>query len=205
MSPNQNFPRLRNFRDAIGEYKGTKNVATPIVKFSKSPGLFRLFTISLTLALITHPGLWFALANGYPDDYLFNLTKVQIVGLITITTVMALLLFIACTASSYLLYKWVHEYLLRWQMVLSCMCLALLLCAIALAIVPQLHYLYYRLIIPDLPAQWVPVGDLSWDTLLRYFLLRADDSTTVHAKGITVWMCVIGSALVAFWQNSAKL
>jgi len=148
------------------------------------------------MALITHPGLWFAFAGGYPDDYLFNLTKVQIAGLILITSIMALLLFIACIKSSYLLCKWVYKYQSRWLTVLSCICLALLICAIALAIVPQLHYFYYRMIIPDLPAQWVPVGDLSWDTLLRYFLLRADDNTTVHAKGITVWICIFGSALV---------
>lgn len=168
----------------------------PIVRYIRLHGLFRLFAISLAITLITHPGLWIAFANGYPEDYLFNLTNLQIVGLIVITIVMALLLFIASTASSYLLCKWAGKYLARWQLILGCLSLALLLCGIALAIVPQLHYLYYRLIIPDLPAQWVPAGDLSLDMLSRYFLLRADDNTTTHAKGVTVWVCVLSSAVV---------
>ena len=172
-----------------------------IVNHLKPLRLIKLFAISLAITIIIHPGLWFAFANGYPDDYLFNLSSLEIVGLIIITSVMVLLLFVACTASSYLLSKWASKYLARWQLVLSCICLALLLCAIALAIVPQFHYLYYRTIIPDLPAQWVPLGDLSLDTFRRYFLLRADDNTTFHAKGVAVWVCVIGSGLVGFDQR----
>jgi len=175
-----------------------------IVKFIKSPGIIRLFAISLALTLITHPGIWIALANGYPEDHLFNLSNIQITGLIVITGVMAILLFLTCTSLSDLLCKWAGKYLARWQLTLSCIALALLLSAIALAIVPQLHYLYYQLIIPDLPAQWVPIGDLSLDRLLRYFLLRADDITTVHAKGVTVWVCVFGSALTVFRQSTTN-
>jgi len=75
-----------------------------------------------------------------------------------------------------------------WFNILSCTVLALLLCSVALLVVPQLYYLYYRSILPGLPAQWVPPGNLSGNTLWRYLLLPAGDNTTHHAKGVTVWI-----------------
>ena len=160
--------------------------------------LFRIFIISLVITAVTHPGLWLAIVNGYPDDYLFNLSGLQIIGLIVITSVFAILLFLACTASSYLLVKWSQRHLARWVLIFISIVLALFICAIALLLVPQLHYQYYRLIIPDLPLQWVPLGDLSGKTLWQYLLLSAEATTTVHAKGATVWICVCASALLAF-------
>ena len=160
--------------------------------------LARIFLISLVFTVVTHPGLWLAMARGYAGDYLFNLSPLQIAGLIFITSILGLLLFLACTTSSYLFTKWSGKYLTRWTVVLAAMVLALFLCAIALLLVPQLHYQYYRLIIPDLPVQWVPLGDLSGKVLWQYLLLSADATTTIHAKGATVWICICASALVAF-------
>lgn len=160
--------------------------------------LFRVFVISLTFTIITHPGLWMAVASGYSEDYLFNLSTRQIIGLVLITSGFVVLLFLACTVSSHFLCRWGNQVLPRWLMVLMCTVFALLLCAIALALVPQLYYLYYRWIIPGLPAQWVPVGDLSLTRLWQYFLLSADGTTTDHAKGSTVWLCTCASAVVAF-------
>jgi len=160
--------------------------------------LVRVFLLSVLFTFITHPGLYLGLVNGYPDDYLFNLSDLQIVGLILITSLFAIVLFLACTLSSYLLALWLRKNLARWVLILISIVLALLLCAIALLVVPQLHYQYYRLILSDLPAQWVPLGDLSGATLWQYLLLSADATTTVHAKGATVWVCVCASALLAF-------
>jgi len=70
-------------------------------------------------------------------------------------------------------------------------------------VVPQLHYLYYRSILPGLPAQWAPAGDLSIDSLRRYLLLSAEDSTSYHAQGVTVWVCVCAAALVAYENSKA--
>ncbi len=165
--------------------------------------IIRLLVISFTFTVIIHPGLWLALADGYSNDYLFNLSGPQIAGLTVITGILALLLFIACVVSSYLLCKWIHCYVPRWFVIMSCIALALLLCAVALLLVPQLHYQYYRTFMPDLPLQWVPLGDLSVNTLWRYLLLPADDNTTHHAKGVTVWTCVTASALVAFEESRA--
>jgi len=160
--------------------------------------LVRIFLLSVFFTFVTHPGLWSGLVNGYPGDYLFNLSGPQIIGLIFITSLFAIVLFLGCMLSSYLLARWLQKKLAHWVVILISIVLALLLCAIALLVVPQLHYQYYRLILPDLPMQWVPLGDLSSATLWQYLLLSADATTTVHAKGATVWVCVFGSALVAY-------
>ena len=91
----------------------------------------------------------------------------------------------------------------RWFNILSCTVLALLLCSVALLVVPQLYYLYYRSILPGLPAQWVPPGNLSGNTLWRYLLLPAGDNTTHHAKGVTVWISVCAAALVSYENSKA--
>ena len=148
--------------------------------------------------VITHPGLYLAVANGFPGDYLFNLSRIQIFGLLLITLILAVFLFLACTTSTLMLVRWSKKYLNRWILVLMSAVLGMFLCGIALLLVPQIHYQYYRLILPDLPLQWVPLGDLSWETLQRYLLLSADAPTTVHAKGGTVWVCVCACVLVAF-------
>jgi len=49
--------------------------------------------------VITHPGLWVAIANGYSDDYLFNLTTGQIIGLVVISFLLLVLLFLLCVVS----------------------------------------------------------------------------------------------------------
>jgi len=150
--------------------------------------LASLFAISLVITLITHPGLVLGLAKGYPNDYLFNLSTGQIVGLTLISGVLAILLFLACVTASTMLCQRLRHNAPRWLIILSCTVLALLLCALALALVPQIHYLYYRLILPGLPAQWVPLGNLSLTRLTQYLLLPADSTTTVHANGATVWV-----------------
>ena len=160
--------------------------------------LVRIFVVSLVFTFITHPGLYLAIANGYSGDYLFNLSGIQIFGLLLITLILAIFLFLFCTTSTLMLVEWSQKYLNRWIVVLVSAVLGMFLCGIALLFVPQIHYQYYRLILPDLPLQWVPLGDLSWATLQRYLLLSADATTTVHAKGTTVWVCVCACVLVAF-------
>ncbi len=165
--------------------------------------LIRLFFICLTATIITHPGLWLAIARGYPGDSLFTLSVYQRVGLVLITSALVLMLFIACVVTSYIVCKWLHKHVARWFMIVCCIVLALIQCAIALALVPQLHYLYYRMIIPGLPAQIVPVGDLSLAQLWQYMVLAADANTSVHASGVTVWICVFASVLIALKESKA--
>jgi len=165
--------------------------------------LVRLFFICLGATIIIHPGLWLAIANGYPDDSLFTLSLPQGIGLVLITSTLVLLLFFTCVVTSYTVCKWLNPYLPRWFTMLCCMVLSLLLCAIALALVPQLHYLYYRTIIPGLPAQIVPAGDLSAAQLWQYLVLAADANTSIHANGVTVWVCVLASVLVALKESKS--
>ena len=175
-----------------------------ILKSLTTSYLLRVFAISLVLMVITHPGLWVAIANGYSDDYLFNLTTGQIIGLVVITFLLLVLLFLLCVVSSYLLSCWLKDALPRWLVISLCTLLALLYCAVAFVLVPQLHYQYYRWIIPGLPAQWVPLGELSAAKLWQYFLLPADGNTTDHAKGGSMWICAFASALVAFEASGLK-
>ncbi len=165
--------------------------------------LVRLFVICLAITIIIHPGLWSALANGYPGDSLFTLSVRQRVGLILITSTLALLLFIACVVMIYTVCQYFNKHVARWVTILCCTFLALLFCAIAIALVPQLHYLYYRMIIPGLPAQIVPIGDLSLSKLWQYLVLPADANTSIHAKGVAVWVCVLASVLVALKESKS--
>lgn len=163
--------------------------------------LVGLFVLCFVFTLVIHPGLWVALANGYSEDYLFNLTTGQILGLVVITSIFAVLLFLGCVLLSCVVCHRIGNSLPRWLIVSICVASALILSAVGLALVPQLHYLYYRQIIPDLPAQWVPIGDLSRQKLVQYFLLTADGTTTDHAKGVTVWICASASAVIGFVRS----
>jgi len=167
-------------------------------------GLVGLFLVSLVFTLLTHPGLWSAFARGYAGDHLFNLSTIEIVGLAAITSVLVLVLFLACTGLSCLLSRKLRANLPRWAVISGCGVLALVLCAMGLAVVPQIHYQYFRLIISGLPAQWVPMGDLSAARLSNYFFLPASGHTTDHAKGITVWICVCASLIVGFRESKQR-
>ena len=159
---------------------------------------FDRFGNAAVFTLLTHPGLWLAASNGYTDDYLFNLEMLEIVGLVAMASMFAILLFLACTLLSYELTRCFRKHLSRWITIVFCVAVALLLCALALAVVPQMFYQYFRLIIPGLPLQWVPFGDLSLSTLQKYVLLSADCTTSEHATGVCVWISVCAAALVAF-------
>ena len=160
--------------------------------------LIRVFAVSFLFMVITHPGLWVAFANGYSEDYLFNLSTGQIIGLVVITTALLVLLFLVCSFASFFLCQWFGHLIPRWLLVLSCSVLGFILCAAGLFLVPQLHYQYYRWIIPGLPAQWVPFGELSSTQIWQYFLLSSDGNTTDHAKGGSIWICDFARALIAF-------
>lgn len=163
-----------------------------------APTLLRILGNAAVFTLLTHPGLWLAVSNGYTDDHLFNLKVLEIFGLVAMASMFALLLFLACTLLSYEVTRCVRNHLSRWITIVSCIAVALLLCALALAVVPQLFYQYSRLIIPGLPLQWVPIGDLSLSTLQKYLLLPADCTTSELATGVCVWISVCAAALVAF-------
>lgn len=62
---------------------------------------------------------------------------------------------------------------------------------------PQVYYMFYRMIIPDLPLQWViwpPEGLL--DTI-NFLIFQGPQSLSAHGKGLLGW-CLIA---IAIWRR----
>ena len=65
---------------------------------------------------------------------------------------------------------------------------------------PQIYYLYYQIILDDLPWQIIVGLPPSPDALLDRFLFRGPATLSNHAKGVLGWgLLALGS--LAFWGN----
>jgi len=66
----------------------------------------------------------------------------------------------------------------------------------AVGLSPQIYYSYYRLVLPDLPAQWVLSGWAALETLLRQARLLPDASLADHLVGLTFWSLLVTTCWV---------
>lgn len=60
---------------------------------------------------------------------------------------------------------------------------------------PQIYYMYYRTIIPDLPLQWViwpPPGP--WEAL-RLMIFQGPQNLSAHSQGLLGWSLFLASLL----------
>ena len=159
----------------------------------------RLIIFSCAMVVLAHPGLWLIGQHSFSADSLFTLSPWQIAGLMILSTVMALITLWISIAKSRWLYarfaRSTHIASSGYSLVVIDSILAVLLCLIAFAFAPQIHYLYYQQLFTALPNQWLIGTGLSINQIVRFITLPPGSSIAQYANGLVLWLCVISSAL----------
>lgn len=59
---------------------------------------------------------------------------------------------------------------------------------------PQVYYLYYMAILPDLPLQWVIGWPPAPERVGRLLIFRGPATVAAHAQGALGWLLLVGAA-----------
>ena len=114
----------------------------------------------------------------YQQDSFFDLSFWERVGLVCISAALAVLILLLARA------------LLRdrplWLRILG----ALVLFWIFVWASPQVYYTYYRMIIPDLPLQWVIWPPASPVEALRMLVFSGPQNLSAHSQGLLGWALI---------------
>ena len=123
----------------------------------------------------------------YQKDSFFDLTSWGQVGLACISlTLFILMVFLA------------HRLLGPrpvWVRVLG----ALVLFYVFVWVSPQVYYMYYRMVIPDLPLQWVIWPPPEPTKALKMLVFQWRDNLSAHGQGVLGW-----GMLVAPWLKKIR-
>ena len=121
--------------------------------------------------------MWSGVAGHmYRQDSFFDLTPWGQVGLAGISTV----LFLATLLTAYGLY--------RGRGLWARLPIALVLLWLFVWLSPQVYYTYYRMIIPDLPLQWVIWPPPGPQGALELLVFQGPQNLSAHSKGIMGWV-----------------
>lgn len=114
----------------------------------------------------------------YQQDSFFDLSLWERIGLVCISAALAGLMLV------------VARMLLRDRPVWLCLAGALFLFWVFVWVSPQVYYTYYRMIIPDLPLQWViwpPTRPLE---ALQMLFFSGPQNLSAHSQGVLGWALV---------------
>jgi hypothetical protein len=115
----------------------------------------------------------------YQQDSFFDLSQWERVGLVCISAMLAILFLFAS-------YR-----LLRNKPILIRLSGALILFWVFVWVSPQIYYTYYRMIIPDLPLQWVIWPPASPVDALRMMVFSGPQNLSAHSQGILGWVLLV--------------
>ena len=115
----------------------------------------------------------------YQQDSFFDLSQWERVGLVCISAMLAILFLFAS-------YR-----LLRNKPILIRLSGALMLFWVFVWVSPQIYYTYYRMIIPDLPLQWVIWPPASPVDALRMMVFSGPQNLSAHSQGILGWVLLV--------------
>lgn len=121
----------------------------------------------------------------YQQDSFFDLTSWGQVGLAFIS----LTLFTLMVVVAYRLLWWGPF----WARVLG----AFILFYVFVWVSPQVYYMYYRMVIPDLPLQWVIGPPPEPTKVLKMLAFQWRDNLSAHGQGLLGW-----GMLVAPWLKT---
>jgi len=60
---------------------------------------------------------------------------------------------------------------------------------------PQVYYMYYRMIIPDLPLQWVIWPPENPLTAFKYLFFQGPQNLSAHGQGLLGWWLIVAPFL----------
>jgi hypothetical protein len=167
-----------------------------------------LFGLALLTLIALHPNAWKITQHTYPSDSLFVLSSIEIVGLISLTSIMAIALFLINLKKTH----WLHS---KYQpanfsknkiywIILCDLFLTLALFIFFWAIAHQIHYLYYQQIMDGLQNQWVIGGGMRIERAIRFITLSHENSIADHANGLALWAGLLTSALYPILKFQPK-
>ena len=153
------------------------------------------------LALFWHPTAWYYLRHDFlGKDTLFDLSIVGQIGLALIT----LFLIAGLLGLNLLKSRFIDRLASHWSSARSLRSIAPLIDLVvtvfffvaALAITPQLHYLYYMQLFDGLPLQWVGAWP-DYSKLHTFVSMNPIDSLNTMMSGLVFWSMLAGVLL--FW------
>ena len=156
---------------------------------------------SFLLALLWKPDAWRYFRDDFVGkDTIFNLAREQQFGLVVVTTFLIVFLLWLNLYKSRYIGRYVTELRTdssyRHTAPLVDVALTIILFIVAIAIVPQILYLFYRLLFAELPWQWV-ASLPTYLQLQKFVLLNPADSLNTVISGLTFWSMIAGVLL--FW------
>ena len=60
---------------------------------------------------------------------------------------------------------------------------------------PQIYYMYYMIIIPDLPLQWVIWPPASPHSAFEMLFFQGEQNLSAHSQGVLGWLLVVAPFL----------
>ena len=124
----------------------------------------------------------------YANDSFFDLSPWGQVGLLGISTVL------------FLLSLGLAWWLLRRRPIWIAIPAALAMFWAFVWLSPQVYYTYYRMIIPDLPLQWVIWPPPGIGEALSMLIFQGPQNLSAHSQGLLGW-CLVAVPLLARWRR----
>lgn len=136
---------------------------------------------SMFAVVLNSPGIWIALAGGYPGDSFATLSLAGMAGVIVISTAGLAAIYALCGAKS--------RRILRDQPTRPALLVLDLIVSVAIfglfyAVSPQVFYTFYQMIFPDLPNQTVLRLPLAIDQFRGAVAMAPTGSLASHLAGI---------------------
>ena len=119
----------------------------------------------------------------YDGDSFFTLSMAGRVGLLLLSAALSVLFIVLS-----------HRVARGWPVAVRPI-LALLLFWLFVWLSPQVYYLYYRFLIPDLPLQWVlktPPGPLD---IVRLLIFQGRETLSDHGKALLGWGLIAAAVI----------
>lgn len=123
----------------------------------------------------------------YSNDSFFDLSVAGQIGLFVISTILFVMVFFLTRRASKGLKIWQH------------IVFALFVFWLFVWLSPQVYYMYYRVLIPGLPLQWVIWPPASPLVALEYLLFQGPANLSAHSQGLLGWSLVLSGFVRLSW------
>ncbi len=132
----------------------------------------------------------------YNQDTFFQLSLLGQIGLTTLSLVLAIAVFFL----TFVIFRKIRHYSLGIDLIIR-LGFAITFFWIFLWLSPQIYYLYFQLIIDNLPWQIVISTPLSPNDLSRFLLFQNTNSLAHHSRAALGWSMILYAIINALWQT----
>jgi len=158
----------------------------------KKPSWIIFWGGSLVVTLLWHSKLIVYALSNWKSDSFYTLNVVQQSGLVLLSVLLIGLVFWLSDIKT----RYIQKRLLTRRLLLAPLCLADILFSLAtfilfLSLSLQVYYLYYQLIFPGLPSQWV----VDFEFNLNLLSMSSPTNFNELLSGLTAWVMVFAILL----------